>query len=81
MQAIQTKILPPTNTRGCRIKAISWAGSITIPFPDAEYTDDAHMQAARALLEKLEWTDERYYGTLHQGTLPNGDFCHVLVKA
>jgi len=80
MQAIQTKILLPTNNRGCRIKATSWAGSITIPFPYDVCTDDAHMQAARALLAKLEW-DERYYGTLHQGTLPNGDFCHVLAKA
>lgn len=80
MQAIHTKILPPTGHKGCRIKAKCWAGSITIPFPYEAYTDEAHMQAAQELLAKVGWTDERYYGKLHQGILPNGDFCHVLVK-
>jgi len=80
MQAIHTKILRPTNSKGARIKATCWGRSITIAYPYELDDCDGHMQAAQALLAKLEWTDERYYGKLHQGTLPNGDFCHVLVK-
>ena len=79
MQAIQTRVLHPTNNRGARIKAMSWAGELIIPFPYDLDTDEAHMQAAQALVEKLGWTG-KYYGQLVQGCLPNGDFCHVLVK-
>ena len=32
MQAIQTKYIGPTNTKGARIKAFCAAGSITIPY-------------------------------------------------
>lgn len=79
MQAIQTRYLGLTNSRGARIKAWCAARSLTIPFPYEMSTEDAHLHAAQTLADKLEWAGH-YYGTLRQGCLPNGDYCHVLVK-
>lgn len=69
MQAIQTKYLGPTDSRGSRIKATAGGGeSITIPYPyEAREGVDAHAIAARALADKLHWT-----GTLVGGALPDG---------
>ena len=39
MQAIETRYLGPTNTRGSRIKATAAAGSITIHYDDALLTN------------------------------------------
>lgn len=82
MQAIQTRVLRPTNTRGARIKAMSWAGDLTVPMPYELDTDAAHMQAAQTLAEKLGWTGNAALGNwqLVQGCLPNGEYCHVLVQ-
>lgn len=54
-QAITTKYLGPTNTRGSRIKASAWAGSVTVPYDDELDQMEAHAAAARALIEKLGW--------------------------
>lgn len=54
-QAILTKYLSPTNTRGARIKAWCEAGSITIPYQYEKNTDESHALAARLLHEKLGW--------------------------
>ena len=61
-QSILTKYIPPTNTRGARIKAVQsgWndkrqCASITIPYPHELNTDQAHALAARMLAEKLDW--------------------------
>ena len=52
-QAIITKFIGATNTRGARIKASAWAGSVVIPY---DYSgDEAHRQAASALIAKLDW--------------------------
>lgn len=75
MQAIITRYLPPTNTRGARIKATAAAGSISIPYPHEFYVEDAHRAAAIALREKLGWT-----GELTTGCLPSGDYCHVFLN-
>jgi len=79
MQAIQTKYIAPTNRRGSRIKAWCVAGSKTISYPYGLNTELAHYDAAQQLLVQLGWTGVNY-GTLEQGCLPNGDYCHVLVK-
>lgn len=81
MQAIQTRILPCTNTKPARIKAWAWAGKLTISVHKIpyEHTDNLHLYAAAVLKEKLQWTGP-HYGRLESGTLPNGDFCHVMVK-
>lgn len=55
MQAIETKFLGPTNTKGARIKASAQAGSVTIPFDYGSWVEHAHDQALRALVAKLGW--------------------------
>lgn len=69
MQAIVTKYLPCTNTKGSRIKAFCDAGSITIPYPHELSGMAVYRKAAEMLLEKLEW-DKREYGKLLGGGAP-----------
>lgn len=57
-QAIETRYMRPTNTRGGRIKAIAWGGNIVIPYPHDLNTEDAHRAAAQALIAKMGWTGE-----------------------
>ena len=66
-QSITTKYLPPTNSRGSRIKATCEAGSVTIPFPYEHDVARAHQAACEALLAKLGWFG-RYVG----GSVPRG---------
>ena len=68
MQAIQTKYLSPTNTRGSRIVATCDAGKITVPWDYAQGSFGNHQDAAMVLAAKLGW-DGTYVG----GTLPNAD--------
>jgi hypothetical protein len=67
-QAIETRYLGPTNTKGGRIKATAAAGSITIGYDYALNTDGAHKAAADALIAKMGWT-----GTFAQGGNAKGD--------
>lgn len=54
MQAITTKYFGPTNTKGSRIKATCWAGSITIAYPhEVNSSESKYKIAAEKLLEKL----------------------------
>ena len=76
MQAIQTKYLGPTNSRGARIKATCAAGSATISYPHELSGQASHRKAAEALVNKLGWVDP-YYGGLLGGQLSNGDYCFV----
>jgi hypothetical protein len=66
MQAIVTKYLPPSNTRGSRIRATADAGSVTILFPADIDGQAAHRVAAQALADKLGW-GRKYLG----GSLPD----------
>ena len=77
MQAIQTKFLPATNTRGSRIKATCAAGSITIGYPHELSGQAVHRAAAEALAAKLGWTIANGYGQLLGGCLPDGSYCFV----
>lgn len=67
-QAIETKYLPATNTRGSRIKATAWVGSITVPYDYGLNADDNHKAAADALIAKYQWQ-----GTFAQGGNAKGD--------
>lgn len=87
MQAILTRVIPATNTRGTRIKATCAAGSITLDYhaydgPGGGLGDvePRHAWVAQKLVEKLGWTGGRY-GELVTGCLPTGDYCHVLTEA
>ena len=77
MQAIQTKYLPATNTRGSRIKATCAAGSVTIGYPHELSGQAVHRAAAEALAAKLDWTIANGYGQLLGGCLPDGSYCFV----
>lgn len=77
MQAIITKYLPATNTRGSRVKATAASGlSITIEWDYAIDIEENHTQAAKALCKKLGWTNELVSGGLKTGyafvMLPKG---------
>ena len=74
MQAIITKYLCPTNTKGSRIKASCAAGSVTIDYPHELSGMDCHAKAAYALLAKMHW-DCKLMG----GQLPNQDYAFVMV--
>jgi hypothetical protein len=67
MQAIVTKFLGPTNTRGARIKATCQAGSVTVPYGYAN-VDEEHKKAVVALLFKLDWAGSWVGGGTPDGT-------------
>ena len=53
MQAIHTKYISPSNTRGARIKAYTSDGrSVTVSYDHALDSEKAHFQAAQAFAEK-----------------------------
>lgn len=61
-QAIETKYIGPTNTRGGRIKAECYGGNVTIPYPHELSTEDAHKAAAQALIDKMSGLARKYGG-------------------
>jgi hypothetical protein len=69
MQAIVTKYIGPTNTKGARIKAVSCGGlSVTVPY---EYDLDsygAHCMAAVELCKNLKWEFNHVAGELPDGS-------------
>ena len=70
MQAIQTKYLPATDTRGSRIKATCETGSITIAYPHELSGQAVHRKAAEALVDKF-WPgikDKLLGGSLKDGS-------------
>lgn len=69
MQAIITKYMPATNSRGARIKASCGVKSITIDYPRELDIQDAHRAAAGSLIIDLGWLD---YGPLLCGSMPDG---------
>lgn len=76
MQAIETKYLGPTNTRGARIKAWCEAGSVVIPFSYSGPTQvEPHREAVEALARKLGWA-----GKWVLGGVKGGGYVAVCVK-
>lgn len=70
MQAIETRWLGPTNTRGSRIVARCEAGRITVPWDYSANPETNHANAARQLAIKLGWTRSNY-GSLYGGSIPS----------
>ena len=65
MDAIETRYLGPTNTRGSRIKATTLgnhAASVTLGYDSALNSWDNHRAAAEALITRLGWFDTSFYG-------------------
>jgi hypothetical protein len=88
MDAIQTKYLSATNSRGPRIKAnldtVAGLMSITVSYNYAIGGVSNHRAAALALLEKLYALDtqagmkiNRWSWKLATGVLPDGSYAHV----
>ncbi len=78
MQAIHTKFIAPTNTRGARIKATCAAGSITIGYSYEMVGQAAFRAAAVALQNKLIQEHGRSWsGELLGGCLPDGSYCFI----
>lgn len=77
MQAIVTRYLGPTDTKGARVKAACEAGSLTVSWSYAIGTEENHDRAAHALAERLGWLDERT--VIIGGTLPRTNWhrCYV----
>lgn len=87
-QAILTKYLAPTNSRGARIKASCERGSTTVPYPYEARNSESHILAAKSLIEKFCAEDlaERQipignnpwnFGFV-TGQIASGDYVHVL---
>jgi hypothetical protein len=76
MQAIHTKYLSATDSRGSRIKATAAAGSVTISYPHELSGQACHRAAAEALVKKLGW-DGPHYGGLLGGCLPDGSYAFI----
>lgn len=87
MQAILTKYIPCTNTRGSRIKASCERGSCFIPYPHHVNSEEGHKLAAQALVDRFVAEDVARYGTNKNpwsrarvsGGLPDGTTAHVFV--
>lgn len=67
MQAIITRYLGATNSRGARVKAKIKSDSVTLPWDHAKDVDENHNAAAQALALKLDW-----HGNWARGSLPDG---------
>jgi len=70
LQSIQTRYLPPTNSRGSRIKATTASGlSTSIPYPHELSGADCHAAAVKALLVKhgFHWADRWAVGASIDG--------------
>ena len=79
MQAIVTKYLGPTNTRGARIKATAQAGATYLSWDYALDTSANHRAAAIALANKFKWLD--HSDLSEGGSLPAGNGeCFVLTR-
>ena len=70
MIAIHTKYIPPTNTKGSRIKAYTVGYgeqkgfNVTISYPHEHSYEVSHFQAVKALVEKhkLDWDLNNHVG-------------------
>jgi hypothetical protein len=67
-QAIVTKYIGPSNTKGSRIKAIAAAGSLTVHINNALNIEDNHRNAAEALANKFKWRGAWYGGGMPDDT-------------
>ena len=80
MQAIQTRYLSATNTRGARIKAWAAAGSVVIGYPHELSGQACHRKAAETLTAKLGWNTAQH-GELLGGQLESGDYTFIFDNA
>ena len=90
MQAIITTYKPATNAHGSRILARCTRGSITVPYDHELDTEQNHIAAAQALINRFVKKDllERseppsgnpWNRPRAVGQLPSGSYAHVFVN-
>ena len=90
MQAILTKILPATNTKPTRIKAICERGAAVMSYPDVDRREDAHKQAVNNLVHRFASEDAKAYGSPYNknpwfmpycsGQIASGEMVHVFCE-
>jgi hypothetical protein len=69
-QAIQTRYIGPSNTKGARIVARCAAKRIIVSRHrfDELSTEKAHQAVAKLLAKQLDWTGDMITGCLHDGS-------------
>lgn len=67
-QAIVTKFIGPSNSKGSRVKAKAAAGSITLHWDHSLSVADNDAKAAKALAEKFGWKGHWVAGGMPDGT-------------
>jgi hypothetical protein len=89
MQAIITKFICPTNTRGSRYKAQCERGSLTVDADHALSAEENHRAVCDALCAKFDAEDSAKYGSplkksgwtapKASGQIPSGEyvFCFI----
>ena len=84
MQAIETKCLGFTKTKGKRIKASNPLNiSVTISYDYELEDDENHREAARAFMRKMGWCGEMHGGRTRNGmawVLVSNDSLCILEK-
>jgi hypothetical protein len=58
MQAINTKYIGPTNTKGARILVKAQAGKMFVSWDYALNADENHVQAAYKFMNKMDWPNK-----------------------
>ena len=81
MPAIRTQYKGPTDTRGSRIVATSYAGRTSVSYDDALSADENHRAAATAhvtakLAPRPAFAKASF--AFSTGELPDGSYAHVL---
>jgi len=74
-QAIVTKFLGPTNTKGSRVRAVCDAASVTVGWDHRLNQAENHYAAMVKLCNKLGWPRDRQGA----GMPRNGGYCWVEV--
>ena len=78
-QAIQTRFMGPTNTKGSRVRAWCDAKSMTFGWDHSKNSPQNHEAAADALARGLGWLDDG--SKLVGGGLPGSGYAFVIVEA
>ena len=82
MQAIETKWISPTNTKGSRIRAKCQGGSVMVSWDHSLGITGNHVYAALKLIEKMGWVAPHYGVDWVHGENTNGNgFVFVNVDA
>jgi hypothetical protein len=68
MQGIVTKYFCPTNVRGSRVKAMAWAGNVTLEWEPSLGSHENHLAAVTELMRRRGWQ-----GVPYAAGMPSGD--------